>query len=179
MHGTITAFSNDTATGSIQSTEGVRFKFDLGAVLAYDAARMATGHLVYFDLADRSSRKAINISIEPLHASRSGEHRPDAVQELRYAGFEQCGNVRTYRYERMRPNETSQPITVDADLALFNKHRIGIQEGPAICLRLVAAEVGAGWTRQLMEPLALASHDMEAYLAGRPTRDVKPGPKTS
>jgi len=60
--------------------------------------------------------------------------------ELRYMGFDQQKNTRTYRFDRIARGEPTTSIVMTVDIALFLKHRIGIQEGPALCSHKLALE---------------------------------------
>jgi len=88
---------------------------------------------------------------------------------LRYMGFRQSGPMREYRFERLQPGHPIETLMVSADMALFRKHRVGIQEGPGICLRaLETAPVPVGLAQ------ALTDQHMLAYLATRPAARPKP-----
>jgi hypothetical protein len=60
--------------------------------------------------------------------------------QLRYIGFDQAKNVREYRFESVAEGET-QHFLVSVDLALFVKHNVGLQEGPALCLKRLSADL--------------------------------------
>ena len=86
--------------------------------------------------------------------------------------------MRTYRFEQLEPGQDTSTFTITADLALFAKHRVGIQDGPALCLHLIAAEIdrsgatlGAQWNRRLSD------EDMVAHLASRPAPRERPRPR--
>ena len=53
--------------------------------------------------------------------------------ELRYLGFDQKQNTRTYKFDGVANGQPTLHFLVTADLALFLAHRIGIQEGPTLC----------------------------------------------
>jgi hypothetical protein len=77
--------------------------------------------------------------------------------ELRYMGFDQKQNTRTYRFERVAKGEPTILFVITADLALFLKHHVGIQEGPALCAhKLTAAEAIDGGDHQLTNEDILA-----------------------
>lgn len=79
---------------------------------------------------------------------------------LQYMGFGQTGSVRTYRFRRVARGEKPQEYLVNADLELFARHHVGIQEGPAMCLRLLSDLRPA--------PECLNDTHMLAHLASRP-----------
>jgi hypothetical protein len=61
--------------------------------------------------------------------------------ELRYIGFDQKKNTRAYRFKGVIDGEAPAFFVVTADLALFLTHRIGIQEGPGLCVHKLAADL--------------------------------------
>ena len=64
---------------------------------------------------------------------------------LRYDGFEQTsGNVRRFSFHWAREDRSA--ISVDADLSHFAKYHVGVQDGPALCVRKVLAETATGAT---------------------------------
>lgn len=56
--------------------------------------------------------------------------------ELRYMGFDQERNKRTYRFEGALKTD----YAVTADLALFLEYHIAIQDGPSLCARKLATQ---------------------------------------
>jgi hypothetical protein len=60
--------------------------------------------------------------------------------EFRYMGFDQRNNTRAYRFDRVAKGEPTVRIVMTADLRLFLAHRIGIQEGPALCAHKLAGD---------------------------------------
>ena len=66
------------------------------------------------------------------------------ASQLRYMGFDQAKNIRGYKFEGVAADETATThFVVNADLALFMKHRVGLQEGPALCLKKLSADLEA------------------------------------
>ena len=61
--------------------------------------------------------------------------------DLRYMGFEQKQNQRAYNFDRTRKGEPTMRFVVNCDLALFLKHRVGIQEGPSLCAHKLSADL--------------------------------------
>src|SRR5712671_4114624 len=61
--------------------------------------------------------------------------------QLRYIGFDQAKNIREYKFEGVAAGETAKHFVVSADLALFVKYRVGLQEGPALCLKKLSADL--------------------------------------
>ncbi len=61
--------------------------------------------------------------------------------ELRYLGFDQSQNSRAYRYNVLVSGDPARQYTVTVDLALFLSQHVGIQEGPTLCARKLAADL--------------------------------------
>ncbi len=70
--------------------------------------------------------------------------------ELRYMGFDQHDNTRAYKFDGVEKGQPIVQLVVTTDLALFLKHHISIQEGPALCARKLNAD-----------PAGLGQHDHE------------------
>ena len=178
MTGRIKILSNGSESGVIKAEDGINVHFDATAVLAYDVTNLAVGQLVSYDLSDGSSPKALNVCVQKAHHLPNAEEKRLQTIRLRYAGFEQTGNIRVYRFERISPGEDTETFVVNTDMTLFTKHRVGIQEGPALCLRLMLAELdAAGGVSPAGLQCSLTDRDMLAYLATRPAPGSKPGPK--
>jgi hypothetical protein len=65
--------------------------------------------------------------------------------ELRFIGFDQQDNIRTYKFDGLEKGQPIVRLVVTADLTLFLKHHINIQEGPDLCARKLStdpAEIG-------------------------------------
>ncbi len=127
---------------------------------------LTCGALVTFQVERGNSEMAVSVSPkEPGESATEVESRP---REVRYEGFEQTRNMRTFKFHAWRTGEENQEAIVTVDLALFRKHGVGIQEGPGLCLRLLQAELqepalngSMVWTR------VLTDKEMLAHLAGR------------
>lgn len=61
--------------------------------------------------------------------------------ELRYMGFEQKHGARSYRFDGVTRGAPTVQYVITADLALFLKHHVGIQEGPNLCARKLATDL--------------------------------------
>ncbi|HEY2014098.1 MAG TPA: hypothetical protein VGH38_11400 [Bryobacteraceae bacterium] len=83
--------------------------------------------------------------------------------ELRYVGFNQANDKRLYFFERDAKGEPLTRLAVSVDLALFLKHHIGIQEGPSLCARKLAADLEA----QLPGDHELSNDDLLLFVTGR------------
>lgn len=176
MLGTITRFSKLTTSGAILSEEGVHFDFDLAGVLTYDVGKLAEGKLVHFQAAGRSPCKAINVSIEPPAMVHPGAERFKEITQLRFVGFRHLDNLRRFRFERITPGGPTQNFEVSANLALFHTLNIAIQDGPALCMRVIAAELEAGRQWEDLALSSLTEQHMRDYVASRPVAGSK-GPK--
>lgn len=89
--------------------------------------------------------------------------------QLRYMGFEQAQAVRVYRFDRIEERVPTVRYTVAADLALFLKHHIGIQEGPSLCARKLTSDLEA------LQPGShtLTNDDLLAYVTARADADAR------
>jgi len=173
MLGTITRFSKLTTSGAIRSEQGVNFDFDLASVLTYDVAGLAEGKFVHFQAAGRSPCKAINVSLDPPAAVHPGADRYKEITQLRYIGFRHLENLRRFRFERIAPGAPTQCFEVAANLELFHTLRIAIQEGPALCMRVIAAELESGCKWEDLASCLLTEQHMRDHLANRPVHGTK------
>ena len=74
-------------------------------------------------------------------------------------GFDQAKNIREYRFDGVGAGEAAKHFVVSADLALFIKYRVGLQEGPALCLKRLSAD---------LETLQQLPHELTQRGSGRP-----------
>jgi hypothetical protein len=58
--------------------------------------------------------------------------------QVRYLGFDQQQNARSYRFEGTEEGQPTRRFTVNADLTLFLAHRVSIQEGPTLAASKLA-----------------------------------------
>jgi cold shock CspA family protein len=172
MTGRIEVLDTDGTPGFIRSEEGGVVHFRLSDVAVRHAVDLAVGQLVTFEMERGNPPKAFNIKIEKRHYTSHGvEKRP---QPVRYLGFEQTGNIRAYQFERLSPGGEKQTATLSADLTLFLTHNVGLQDGPALCLGLVAAELDvADSDSRVPYQRSLTDADMLAHLASRPVTERK------
>jgi cold shock CspA family protein len=166
MTGRIELLSTTDSAGYIRAEDGAKVSFRVTEVKVRDATDLAVGQMVTFDLELSQSPRAFNIRVEKRHYNA---HEKDKLwQAIRYVGFEQEGNIRSYKFERQIPREEAVSAVVNADMALFLKHKIGLQDGPMLCLRLVVAEIdGSTGTDQTPYRRSLTDHDMLCHLASR------------
>jgi hypothetical protein len=55
-------------------------------------------------------------------------------------GFNQHDNTRVYRFDGLENGQLVAQFVVTADLTLFLKHHVNIQEGPDLCARKLSAD---------------------------------------
>jgi hypothetical protein len=102
------------------------------------------------------------------------DQRSPAV--LRYSGFDQVQNTRLYLFQSFVPGEKKKLIVVSAEMSLFVKHQVRIQDGPALCLRILKLEMHPLDLPQ-KEPTrrVVTDEDMSAYVAARPKPEPAKG----
>ena len=88
-------------------------------------------------------------------------------------GFRHLEDLRYFRFERITPGAPTQSFEVAASLALFHTLRIAIQEGPALCMRVIATELEAGRNWQDLASCPLTEQQMRDYLERRPGPGAK------
>lgn len=169
MTGKIKSLSAGSASGSITAEDGVTVYFHSSGVLAYDIASLSVGQLVAFDVEGGGCPRATNVYVLRPHPVADAPAKRQPILQLRYMGFDQTESIRAYRFQRAAPGEATKTFIVTTDLALFRKHRVGIQEGPALCLQTLAAHLAvADSIPRPPLPCALTDQDMLAHLASRP-----------
>jgi hypothetical protein len=141
--GTIVGLAGVTRTGTIRSQDGSRLAFSAAAVLG-DYDTLAIGHLVSFELDRiRPRQVAVRVFREPRCAS-DGARKVEGPPDLRYAGFNSpMANIRSYRFDSVSAGRPVERFVVTVDLTLMMKHRVAIQEAPALCLHKLAADLKA------------------------------------
>jgi len=178
MTGRIRSLETGGASGSITAENGSRVGFDSSAVLAYDFTCLAVGQQVTFDLDSGRFPKAVNVCVQRLHRAPGADEKRHESAQVRYMGFEQKGRTRAYRFEWVVSGGGTAMLTVSADMDLFTRHHIGIQEGPSLCLDLLRVELNAaGAVVRTSHQCTLTDREMLAYLASRPAPRARRGPK--
>jgi hypothetical protein len=89
--------------------------------------------------------------------------------ELRYLGFEQLQNARAYRFEVIAKGASTAQAVVLADMGLFLKHRVGIQDGPSLC----AARLTADLERNIVGDHTLTAEDLRGLAESRVAAEAK------
>jgi hypothetical protein len=164
MTGRIKALSLASASGLIEAENGLRIPFESASVLAYDVAHLCIGQLVTFVVDDGVTRRAINICVQKTPHISSDEARKGGV--FRYVGFDQSNAIRTFRFERAYLGEAPELFTVSTDLALLAKYHVTLQEGPALCLRILTVGLDVAGGAPLQR--ALTEQDLLTHVASRP-----------
>jgi len=88
--------------------------------------------------------------------------------ELRYVGFSHSPTKRIYLFDRVAKGEPTLHISVAADLSLLAKHRIALQEGPALCAQKLTGLTGSRSPDQ-----ELTEADLAGYLATRAQAEAR------
>ncbi len=165
MTGTIKNINPDNRSGWIKAQNGQTVYFSGSAVWEHDYPFLAVGQTVSFDLLERQRPRAINVHLfEDRHTPRKPEHA-DGPAQLRFVGFNQANAIRTFHFMVVVAGKEVRDYTVTANMEMFWKHRVGIQEGPALCSRVVLAELAA--VRGAIVPLTLTEDDILAHIASR------------
>jgi len=179
MSGTIKSLDVGSASGVITAEGGLSVGFSPSAVPANDVPSLTLGQVVSFDLEDGEHPTALNVVLVQREPEAvNGRDKRLEITRLRYLGFEHKGNVRAYMFEEIAPGMEKRTFTVNADLTLFTRHHVGMQEGPALCLHLLAAELDvAGAAAGTAVQCSLSDREMLAYLSSRPARRNRLGSK--
>jgi len=175
LTGRIKSLSSMSPSGFITADNGLNVYFDSSAVLPAGAAGVTVGQAVTFDLDGSKWPTAINVCLAAqLQGAPSTPRKSAAGTYLQYLGFEQTGTIRAYRFKRISRGEETREFIVNADLALFLKHHIGIQEGPELSLHLLSPGADSCVPDSCPSSRSLSQQDMLAHLARRPAgRSVK------
>ncbi len=167
MNGRIERLATPEKPGRITTNSGpTHFCFAYRHMVGV-ADELAVGQLVSFEPEKGAPEFAVGVRPNEAVDSLAGDRK--VPREIRYQGFEQTRNIRSYRFRAWRSGEENVDAIVSVDLALFRRHGIGIQEGPGICLRLLKAEFRESgvinvttWTR------ALSDREMVEHLSSQP-----------
>ena len=130
------------------------------------------GGLVTFELEKGRPERAVSVCPKGPDQPALGDHQP-LQKDIRYAGFEQTDNIRSYRFQAWQAGEENQEAIVTVDLSLFRKHRITLQEGPALCLRFVQNELQEPGSAEVVWKRSITDKEMLTHLASRASRTGK------
>ena len=151
-------------SGYIHIEDGRDTPFKFSNVLAYDLATLAVDQCVTFDIGRGSHAQAVNIVVQKQTPFSPSEKKSNLPCSFRYLGFEHSENCRAYRFEEVIPGGQNRTFIVKIDTALFKRHRVGMQEGPALCLRLLMEETDIAEA----ESRSIDEHAMLVHAARRP-----------
>ena len=89
--------------------------------------------------------------------------------EIRYLGFDQRQNSRVYQFDVRRDGRPTKQVSVTADIAVFRKHSVGIQEGPFLSGNKLTADLERGWEGEH----ELTAADVRAYADTKALADAQ------
>jgi cold shock CspA family protein len=175
MIGRIKNLSATSRSGFIQAENGQTVYFAGSEVWEHDFPFLTVGQAVSFELQAGHWPKASNVHLfEDRHLAHVPEKPQPAIQ-LRYVGFDQANQVRTFRFHALIAGEPTRDYSVTTDVTLFQKHHIGIQEAPALCARILLAQLAAAHEpNPKVLHATLAENDLIAHLASRTVTVRKP-----
>lgn len=168
MTGRIKSLSTLRQSGFIKADSGLNLYFESSQVRPRGAPGLVAGQSVTFDLDGNKWPAALNVrATAPTQAAPGAPQTAPAGAGLQYMGFEQTGSMRAYCFKRVLRGEETREFIVIADLALFVKHHVGIQEGPALSLRLLSAGLDCSGQAEWPTSQSLSDDEMLAHLARR------------
>lgn len=173
MTGKIESLGTEDGAGIIRAEDGVKVSFRMSEIVFGDhATDVAVGQLVTFDMERGRFPRAFNIHVE--NRSYRGQEKDKLWQSIRYLDYTQAGNIREYKFERRSQDGETVSAIVSADLSLFSRHKVGIQDGPMLCLKLVMAELeNSNATSDSPFRRSLTDHDLLYHLASKPVPEKK------
>jgi len=177
MIGRIKNLSASSRSGFIEAENGQTVYFAGSEVWEHDFPFLTVGQAVSFELQSGHWPKASNVHLfEDRHPQHVPESRPQAAPiQLRYVGFNQDQQTRSFRFQVIVAGEPTRDYVVTADVRLFQKHHVGIQEGPALCARILLAQLAASnEQRQRSMSAVLCEKDLIAHVASRVVAVRKP-----
>ena len=83
--------------------------------------------------------------------------------EIRYLGFEQRQNARTFQFDVREKGQPTRQLTVTANMDIFRDHHVAIQEGPTLSGNKLTSDLERGWEGEH----ELTTVDLRAYAASR------------
>jgi cold shock CspA family protein len=176
MIGRIKNMSASSRSGFIQAENGQTVYFAGSEVWEHDFPFLTVGQAVSFELQSGHWPKASNVHLfEDRHMPHIPENRPLAAIQLRFVGFDQDQQTRSFRFHATVAGEETRDYVVTADVRLFQKHHVGIQEGPALCARVLLAQLAAANDHRPRSMRAvLSENDLIAHVASRVVAVRKP-----
>lgn len=167
LMGFIRRIDPDRTGGVIRCDDRRDIPFALSEILEYDAVLLAVGQRVIFALHPAGPARAVDIHIHRLTSSAPAVAKE---RELRFRGFAHAAGAREYRFEWVANGEAPRPAVVRVDLALFVRHHVRIQEGPALCAFCVNAA-------PQLAVHELTDQDFRDFMARQPVPGVRGAPK--
>jgi cold shock CspA family protein len=165
MTGSIKNLNPVNRSGFIKAEDGKAVYFPASAVWEHDYPFLTVGQAVNFDLLDGQRPTAINVHLYTGRHLQLQPKKPDGPVELRFIGFGQANCIRTFRFQAIVAGNETREYSVTVDMTLFGKHHVGIQEGPALCSRVVLAGLATPSSEKV--PLALTEKDILAHVESR------------
>jgi hypothetical protein len=172
--GAIEELNNQRRSGAIRAGDGRLFTFFDSAVLGEQFDFLKLGQQVSFEAglgqelryADRVRSKITRAATSPVPTTErpaAGPSTAAAAQHFLYTGFDQPKGVRHYKFSAVAHGQATIEFIVSVDMALFLKYRVGIQEGPGLCLRKLAQAI------PISSPMQghLTEGDVVAYVSDR------------
>lgn len=97
------------------------------------------------------------------------------LRALRYLGFSQLQNERAYRFDVTETGHATRQLIVTVDIGLFRVHHVGIQEGPSLCAKKLAADLEgySEGTHAVAGSHELTSEDLRAYASARDVEEAR------
>jgi hypothetical protein len=93
----------------------------------------------------------------------------DPMNEIRYLGFDQLQGARAYRFGLAAKGRAVRQLIVTVDLSLFLIHHVGIQEGPNLCAKKLAADLESN----VEGTHELTADDFRAYTQKREAEEAR------
>jgi cold shock CspA family protein len=176
MIGRIKNLSATNRSGFIQAENGQTVYFAGSAVWEHDFPLLTVGQAVSFELQSGHWPKATNVHLfeDRHHSSRTPEKAQESMQ-VRYVGFDQAGFVRTFRFHGIVSGEPTRDFIVTGDVRLFQKYHVGIQEGPALCVQVLLAQLELSHeVKSQAADAVLSEKDFATLVASRTVAPRKP-----
>jgi hypothetical protein len=104
--------------------------------------------------------------VKTICDARSARRRAPEPGPVRYLGFDDGGGHRTYKFARLPPAEDAKTYTVRVPQTLLAEHNLSLQDGPAFCVAIMAANPEpANYTA--------SEEDAKRFLATLPVKAIR------
>ena len=129
--------------GLIRAKEGYVLSFVKASVLDPGFDALDEGQPVSFNIDSENDRRAFDV----LRHFEWGSDNPPAEgsgagsPHLRYLGYEQEADVRTYHFSAVPKGGRLRTFRIDASIELLSKKHVPIQDAPALCVRALESEL--------------------------------------